>query len=605
MEKTMKKNLLFCISFIVSCSAFAMQLPRGKNLDELISLPLNQFEMELKNNHALLNQRDDQGKSLLVKAIEQEKIAHIKTLLTTGANPWIKDKNNECAVHAIGKVGNLEIARLIIRKHAEDPNWKEINALGAGQNPCSYANQYKHYGCATFLWNYNRNKDKNPLFQALMYGDLHTLDSLLDTESKVNEEVSADFNVSCLPLAWAVYLEDESLVDYLLKKGAKIYLKDCGISPWQCAAHSPRIKKLMQKYDNSMQIRDEFFKAIIEEDVGIIKHHLNKNGAKLIPMLRFEQNSPLQIAIIAGKVKSLDILWKRLPKSLFTTQQHQAPLLFLACTQNKKEIIQYLGNLNGLTGINPKFDYLAEYWPFRYYISDDIKQEIFALFNKYEKGFSENNPQEYITHAARYRRIELINKALELGANVNGYGLKKGLTALHWACIKGDPNAIAYLLNRGANPNITDGEKKRSCFRLMLRMHETSLKKKGEQLSTSALLPCYFLLICSGANPKIKDIYGDDIFDWIKCQKMTAVEKDLIVEILCLDSTSKKQCRVILTKIKEFQETEHKNALNAGDERKATAIKSCFVAENNQYMSMLIGKSKNDAFKDIYEKYID
>lgn len=289
------------------------------------------------------------------------------------------------------------------------------------------------------------------------------------------------------------------------------------------------------------------------------------------------------------------------------TLEELIPSSFLeACLNGNVKLINFFGSLKH---VDRNFGSSYDRWPFNHNISQEAKQALFAVFHAHETHFNENNPQEYLGHAARYRRRALIDHALCLGANINAYSTQ-GLTALHWTCIKGAPNTMAHVLSRGADPNIPCREKRRSCFRLALRMHETSLKKDEEQMPTAALLPCYFLLMCNHADPTIKDIYKEDIFAWLEKQNLRQDEKELIQEILHLnDPTPKgdirKKREAVLMKIKEFQEVECLVAFSQKNFKKAGWIGDLLVYQHKNFKKIPNPKRASGVlFKEIYEKYL-
>jgi ankyrin repeat protein len=216
-----------------------------------------------------------------------------------------------------------------------------------------------------------------------------------------------------------------------------------------------------------------------------------------------------------------------------------------------------------------------------------------------------------------------LKEALEKGADINGYD-KDGRTALVYACCKPETGDHIYfprverlilLFNYGANPNLTDKEKKRTPLRWLLRMHEKSVEKSTvKKLTTSELLPCFFVLMCEGANPHIKDIYGESILDWVECQDFTKKEKELVKQVLAINvKTTEEELKNILYDIFLFQINEYKAALENGVAKenfkgawqlyRSLSIKGSFVADKehqpfyNRFKDTIV-------FKDIYKKYL-
>ena len=584
--------LLVSISFGFSLNAME-SLPEG-NTQISITIGLKKFDALLKRDPLLANTKDSDGNTLLIQAIEQGKKSYVKSLLSANANLWIPGKEGRSAFHTAAKVGDLSIARLLLQQHMDDKEWDIDHGMMAGQTPDMCAMVNKKNSCVSLFSNFKRSQD--PFFQAILFGNIEKIDQILAINPlKINENIQLDNSCTPMsPLSWAVFLEDENLVDHLLKSGAHIYTKNSGFSAWQWAANSPSIRSIMAKYDDRLQIYDKFLQYIFAGGIKKIKELLKNSREKLKFCIQFEEWSPLQQAVMVANLKVIKVLTRDAVISESVSRRCE-PVLYLACLRGNSEIIEYLGKL---FSVDLNFQRSNEYWPLNYCTSEATKESLFKLFRTYERGFQESAPQEYITNAARYKRPQLVDRALnDLKADINEFD-NKGLTALHWACIKGDPNLLGHLLSKGADPNILEKNKKRSCFRLILRMHESSPKKEGEQFSTSALLPCYFLLRCYGAKPGKCDIEGYDVLYWIKKQNMTADEKKLIRKILNLNSNSKEDCRAILTEIKQLQEKEFNIALAAGNNTKAQWIKDNFVTEECSLLKLLRD------YKNIYESAI-
>jgi ankyrin repeat protein len=431
-------------------SIFSMEIT-NTSPQSLSSVSQHQSEPVLLNRHSAFNDQDQEGKTLLMRAVELNRPDATKICLKNNANPWIKDNNKECSFHAVCKTGNLEIARQLLKKHGDvnaendKEGWKWLYTPGSKFSPYS-----KSQGINVLFSNYQQAHN-SPLFKQLLLGDVDEINKILDKNPEsINQMVKTDHCALTTPITWAVHLDDEKLVEHLLKKGAHIEIPDNGESQnWNAydwAANSPTIKALMMPY------RD---------------------------------NSP------------------------------------------------------------------------------DIAQPKTRLFDAVKRAY-ENREINYLD--------------------------SKGLAPLHWACIRGNSEAIASLIDKNADVNIVDKDNERSGLRWLLRMHTGSVKKAGRQITTATLLPCFFLLASAGADPNVPDIHGNSVVDWIPCQGFNETEKTLVNKVLKAKDQTHSERKLLLEDIHSLQQAELKN--------------KCMADSDARKLSVKKHPTRSNSFKDIYKKYI-
>ena len=159
---------------------------------------------------------------------------------------------------------------------------------------------------------------------------------------------------------------------------------------------------------------------------------------------------------------------------------------------------------------------------------------------------------------------------------------------------------IALLLEMGANPNLADKAKGRTPMRWLLRMHEGSpVKSDVKKLTTAELLPCYFLLMCAGADPEIKDIYDTNLLYWIDKQKFNDEERALINRILLINkNTASIEKAKILIDIYLFQ----KRAFNVVEPKESNNEKFVLwkMYKEEKYAVVLFATKKDCLLIDLH-----
>lgn len=492
-------------------------------------------------------------------------------------------------LYELGDISDINILRRELKKCGYDKKaWDKVNTLGAGPTPMMIAQKNKYHASSILLYNYNRSDD--PFFQAIMFGNIDKIDEILNKNpEKLNKEIVID-NGQCssLPLSWAITLEDKKLVKYFLEKGARTDIESSiGLRPFDEACNSPKILKLMAPYGGSkLQRHKDFFDAIGKDDVEKMKELVARNMQSKLDIMRKPSGffTPLKWAVVRGNEKATQYL---ISNGTFNIPKKSKRELFLhACIYGKIPVIHLL-----LNEVNDITFYLKgplnKDCPFNYCLSNEVKQELFAL---YKKDHHTASGQELLSLTTKLGHENLIQQTLNEGIDINGYDSEK-MTALLWACSYGDPDSISFLIQHGANVNARD-KKGRCGLRKLIRMHKTSPEKDGKQLTTSELLPCLLLLVCNGADKNSKDTRGESPLDWVKKQKFNKDEKQLINRVFNSDQLSRDGLVCLLNDIDAFQSKELEQAQKTGDEQAIYYIKRSLVKYPDIIFSQKINKKE-------------
>ena len=231
---------------------------------------------------------------------------------------------------------------------------------------------------------------------------------------------------------------------------------------------------------------------LYDDSFAFFVYHYNKS------------NDPLFNALLLADYKTMDEIFSKDPSKrnevIQTTHAAHCTPLARAKAFKDKEVIEYLEKKGAKDVYNACQSLLGE---------DIIKQDISSIKYWLEKGASINNADS------------------------------KGLAPIHWACIYGRADMVAYLIQRGANVNMVDRDKARTPLRWTLRMHERSVDKGGRQMTTRELLPCFFLLTAAGADSRIQDIYGHNVSYWMLRQGFNEIEDNLISSMIYMNRNRK------------------------------------------------------------------
>lgn len=582
----MKSISLFAL-FIIFANANSMDLPIGKNLDHLLALSNNAFDKKLHSEPQLINAQDEQGKTLLIKAIEQGNLIKAKKLLGLNADAFVADKSGKTALDYVNDNENMEFARLFILKRMDD--------VAKWDRNYSYE-KYKNAKDTLFNLFRDFELENDPFIKSIFLGDLESIRKEISKSPNIVNETRKKRNL----LYIIASRSNEATLRFFLELGLPVIdrpdLKNLPESK----------RKLFYEFGSpSYKLKSTFFNAIANGNIQEFTSLLKSNPELAFQTLYGEE--PLRKAIEKKRLEMVKLL--RAARVDFKDETgDEKPLIYIAALNNDAPMIRYLGSIRVVVQ-----DYLEsdDYWPFNHPLSEEVKKELYRIWDD-RIG---TDIQIALNNAIVYKRQEYIDYTLSKGATINGFN-KEGDTILTFLATNGNAEQIANLLNLGASPNIRDKNKGRTPLRWLLRMHEKSKEKSEEskKLTTSELLPCFFLLMCAGADPALKDTWGESVIDWINKQGFSKEENELIDRILAINkTTSKEELKNILLSIYLFQKKEidkiNKNRTPIDyskplrNQLKAGAIYRNLVAKEVPIKGDLY--AKKIVFNDIYKKYIE
>jgi len=250
-------------------------------------------------------------------------------------------------------------------------------------------------------------------------GRLAKLESLLKEKVDVNA-AQADGTTA---LAWAVYNNDMQAVDILIKAGADVNASnDYSVNSLHlaCTNENPAITgKLLQA-------------------------GANPNNAK------WTGETPLMTCANTGDTESVrQLVAKGADVNTKESRQDQTALMWAAAEKNS-EIVKIL--INAGADVNAHSRLIPEPEPFLIEVPSSFGQNFTkqVRFRKASGGFAP------LMFAAQSGDIESSKALLEAGANIN-YATEEDGSALVIATAAGHEDLAIFLLNRGADPNISDG----------------------------------------------------------------------------------------------------------------------------------------------------
>lgn len=421
--------------------------------------------------------------------------------------------------------------------------------------------------------------------------------------------------------------DDEDLMDFLeANLGKSINLRHhrlrVFILEYAQTLNNQKIIGILQAHQIATEkYQDQLFIAIEHDDLKILLDFLDDHKEHDKDFLHYEyMKTPLEYAVELGhlnRVRALIEVGAKLDQGV-----HTRPLLLIALMNQDYDMIYYLAQFNNyddhdIDGIDINFHNSEFFWPPQYpegTVIPDMRRELYRLFDS--RVYRRCLPQDELSKASMIGRIQLIDRAISKGAKINAWD-KKGDTALNQACSKARFTSIAHLIDKGANVNLQDKSKGRSALHWVVRMHNKAKQKGARYMSSSELLSCSFLLMCAGADPRLKDKAGKSVLYWVEALSINEEEKILLRRILNIPQLTRNQRLVLLSNIYTFQVNElHEYIacekipvpLSLGaryfwHRPECIRMKNAWVREDNDHLIYtLVARIPN--FKDIYTKYL-
>lgn len=277
---------------------------------------------------------DSEGDTPLHKAVKLSDQTSIKSLLELGANLKLKGSSKEPIIFDAITYSNSEVGKLLISNGAS-LNTKNSN----GDTPLTYAIKLNKKGFISLLkkkgLKLNYAMKQAFIYKAIKENDTHTLSSLLsnrisfDVRNSENESpfyyavktanietvqfflengynANKKFALGKTPLFLAIE-ENEKVVELLLKKGAKVDVKENqGLTPFDYAIFNKKVEALKQIALKTNVKKEHLYRAIKVGDVSIIEVLVQK-GAQLDWALD-DKTTPLMMAVLYQNSKVVSYL---------------------------------------------------------------------------------------------------------------------------------------------------------------------------------------------------------------------------------------------------------------------------------------------------------
>lgn len=336
-----KYLLLLLMSFPIAGMDVDVKMPEYDAHMHLLNLELVDFEDLIRKNTDTIDARDEHGATLLSNAIYLKKYDYAEILCRLGASPWASNRNYDGhLICEIAKCGDVQALRLLLRYNHNSTAWEYMRMRHNSNDPnynsaLSHAQMNGHDVFAFILKNFH--KYNNPITQTIVFGDINTLDTIInhirrktplkdllfDGVSKVVDKrlTASDPNdpenskAYCTPLTFAVLLHDYEMIKYLLEQGAR----DIGsfITKHLAKDIPDAIKNILEKYHVQLipdvkiySVNDDkqmaLSNAVLAENENIVGAIL-KSGAK-INELDYKGNTALHWACTIGSPEMIALL---------------------------------------------------------------------------------------------------------------------------------------------------------------------------------------------------------------------------------------------------------------------------------------------------------
>ncbi len=380
------------------------------------------------------------------------------------------------------------------------------------------------------LLDYDMNISSKDGAKALMYAisteDTYLVDRLLDKKVDIDFGEFDEIQTTTTPLIWAISKESTEMVEYLIKRGAKLnhvpkinpnsILANSGKNPLLFAIRQKNIEmvELLINLGADIQVRDSQNETVLMQAVDapeILKLLIEKGAdvnAKAVYNLGFgnTDQQPLFSAIAVNNLESVKILLKAGAKVDSRRWDKRTPLMEAAAEMRNND-----GIVKALIAAGADVNALDEhgYTPLRYAVMFDNKLEVVkALVAKGANVTSSvldearrNNNNEIIaalqinavsplSRAAIEGNLSKVKALIISGEKIDEQG-SEGRTALIWAAAHGHTEIVTALIQAKANMNIQDKDKNTPLMRASKNGHTSVVKA----------------LVKAGANVHIKTPY--------------------------------------------------------------------------------------------------
>ena len=394
-----------------------------------------------------VNGKNKNGHTALHFAASAGQVDAVAALIDAKADPALADKAKRTALHYAVSNKRQATATLLLEKgapvNAEDKN---------GKTPLDYATGNSRAAIAELLRS-KGGKTKRELaaaeniFAAAEVGDVEAIKKLLEAGTDVNAPNKKGYT----PFHLAVRNGQAEAVALLLEKGAKVNAQRRGKTALDFAGKNEALAKLLRDKGGltarEIKAAGSIFTAASNGLADAVKKHLaagadvnakNKSGYTALHLAAKRGHDAVAAVLLAAKA---DVA--------LASRSGKTALHYVADYNGNLDLAKRL--IAAKAPINVRDG--SKKTPLNYALSRKRTELAELLRSNGAKTTKELNAAGSIFAAAEVGDLEALAKLLAAeGADVNATN-KSGYTALHLAVRKGQKDAVALLLEKGANVN--------------------------------------------------------------------------------------------------------------------------------------------------------
>jgi ankyrin repeat protein len=394
-----------------------------------------------------VNAKDKGGYTALHLAAKRGQAAAAAALLEAKADIGLVSKSGKTALHYVAYYnGNLDLAKLLLDAGAA------VNAKdGKNKTPLDYALSKKRTELTELLRSKGGKTTKElaaaeNIFAAADVGDLEAIKKHLEG----GEDVNAANKQGYTALHMAVRRGQKDAAALLLEKGANVNAERKGKTTLDFAGKNEEIAALLRekggKTGKEIKAAGSIFSAAQSGLVDAVKTHLA--GGADVNAKNKGGYTALHLAAKKGHVEVAKVLLEAKADIGLVSKSGKTALHYVAYYNGNLDLAAAL--LDAGAAVNAKDG--KNKTPLDYALSKKRTELTELLRSKGGKTTKELAAAENIFAAADVGDLEAIKKHLEGGEDVNAAN-KQGYTALHMAVRRGQKDAAALLLEKGANVN--------------------------------------------------------------------------------------------------------------------------------------------------------
>ena len=394
-----------------------------------------------------INDQNKDGYSILHAAIRKGQTAVVTFALANGADINLRSKSKKAPLHYAAQYNQLEAANQLVEAKADltskDKKGRTALDFAGGEAKRELANFLREAGVPSR----NDEAAAKSIFFAAKYGSVAAIKKHLAADVDVNGKNKNGYT----PLHVAERKGQAEVGALLLEKGAKVNAQRRGKTALDFAGKNEALAKLLRDKGGltAKEIKDagSIFTAASNGLEDAVKKHLaagadvnakNKSGYTALHLAAKRGHDAVAAVLLAAKA---DVA--------LASRSGKTALHYVADYNGDLDLAKRL--IAAKAPINVRDG--SKKTPLNYALSRKRTELAELLRSNGAKTTKELNAAGSIFAAAEVGDLEALAKLLAAeGADVNATN-KSGYTALHLAVRKGQKDALALLLEKGANVN--------------------------------------------------------------------------------------------------------------------------------------------------------